>query len=361
MGVLFIATQCSSSDEKKPQNLSSSENPQKDTEIAHSHGGGGGGGGGGGHGHGGGGGGGGHWGGGGGGHWGGHWGGGHWGGGGWGGGGGGNPPPSYYPPQGGYVPPPEPRINIYTFTVEDPENPSEPGEEEPGIDDGGLPGDDGVQEAPGGEGPGGEELPPEGEEPQEAIDIDTLIDLINQLLNGLGIDITTININIDNGTIDFGGDTGWGSYWGYPGASSAPLADEITQQHIVTKDNPRNIKGCYQTTYGILRLHIKDNNNVTGSYHYKGKVQYLKGKLKDNILAGVWMENIHGKQAGKVGTFQFAFQPKWASFKGLWGNKGDKKLTHTWDGKKIKCPLPKKKEASKDTKPKDKSQEGPGS
>lgn len=114
------------------------------------------------------------------------------------------------------------------------------------------------------------------------------------------------------------------------------MAEEIALQHSVTKDNPMDIKGCYETTYGVMLLDIRDNDIVTGSYHYRGNVQYLEGKLEDNLLVGVWMEDIDEKKANKVGSFQFAFQPKWASFKGAWGNKGDKTLTTAWDGKKIK-------------------------
>lgn len=291
-------------------------------EVAHGGGGGGHGGGGhGGGGHGGGGhGGGGHGGGSWGGHGGGNWGHGHGGGDYWG-------PvygPVYYPPNEGYLPP---VVNRYTYTTDvlEPEQPSEPGEVEPGID---QPGDDGQQPPP-----------DDGEEPPEdGIDIDTLIDIITGILNGQGIDLNGLNINIDNGTIDFGGDSGWGSFYGDSSATSVPLNQSIVNQHVVTKDNPRNIKGCYDTNFGIMRLHIKGNDEVTGTYHYNGKVQYLKGKLKDNVLVGVWMEDINGKQANKVGTFQFVFKPKWASFKGFWGQ--DKNVNQAWDGTKIKCPPP---------------------
>lgn len=348
------------------QNQSNTENPKQENAVASGRMGGGGGGGGG---HGGGSWGGGHGGGGwGGGGWGGGHGGGSWGGGGWSGQGGGYGP-QYYPPQGGYAPS-EPRVNRYTYTieVEQPEQPSEPGEEEPGIEGGNGPGDDGNGDGPGDdgidEGPGddgnGEEPPPDdGEEPppDDGIDIATLIDIINTLLNGLGIDTNSLNINVDNGSLNFGGGSNWGSFYGDPSATSVPMSQDVINQHVVTKDNPKNIKGCYKTTFGIMRLHIKDNNTVTGSYHYHNRVQYLKGKLKDNILVGVWMEDVEGKKADKVGTFQFAFKPKWASFTGFWGNKGEKKLTNKWDGKKIKCPLPpmKDKNNSKETKSQSKS------
>lgn len=261
-----------------------------------------------------------------------------------------------YIPSGGYSTPQPQSTPNYTYTtiidtfeppvdVDEPEGEGDgPGEEEQPeeeppviiIEDGAD-----VPFGPEGEGPGEADGVGGGDDGDLADDaIDAIIDA---LLAGLGISIDGVDIIIidGGGYINWCDTCGWGGYYGDATLLTYPIEPGIITQHIVMKAPPKSLTGCYKTTWGIMRLHVKDDK-VTGTFKRKGKASgQIVGKLKDNLLIGMWIKpgkDKKDKKAVKTGPFQFAFTEDWMKFTGVWGKKGEVPLKKDWNGKRIKCP-----------------------
>ena len=142
-----------------------------------------------------------------------------------------------------------------------------------------------------------------------------------------------------NGEYNYWEPLGYGDEPGWP-QEEPPIA----QNHYELKCPP---KGCFRTTRGILRLNVK-GKKATGQFRNKT----LSGKFRGNILVGVWKKPAKGKHPAKSGAFQMAFQENCKGFIGVWGYKGDRPLTRTWKGQKIKCPKQCPKPKTKQDKPK---------
>lgn len=156
-------------------------------------------------------------------------------------------------------------------------------------------------------------------------------------LNQLGISTKNIVIDTKAGIVNWSPDSNWGEYYGKPGSQSHPITPFILKQYREMKAQPQAIWGCYRTNWGLMNLYIKDDV-VTGTLSSLYRNTFI-GKLKDNILVGIWMRSAKQKDTMKTGAFQIAFTENWAAFKGLWSYKGKPPLKGRWFGKKVKCPL----------------------
>ena len=97
--------------------------------------------------------------------------------------------------------------------------------------------------------------------------------------------------------------------------------------------NHINIAGKWQTNFGVMHLHLKDNFYVTGSYtHDSGK---LRGKLIGNRLHCTWSEAPSYRPPKDAGDCLFIFSPNGRSFSGKWRyGFGTGKWDGNWSGYK---------------------------
>lgn len=159
---------------------------------------------------------------------------------------------------------------------------------------------------------------------------------ITDKLDKMGITADGIDVDLANGTVKWSPNSKWGEYFGKPSAQSQPIAPIILQQRQAVKATPQDIRGCYQTKWGLLRLYMKDDV-VLGTLNYFGPVHII-GKLKDNILVGIWVSPAHKKRPMLVGPIQLAFANKWSVFRGVWKYKKAPIFNNRWVGTKIPCP-----------------------
>jgi len=164
----------------------------------------------------------------------------------------------------------------------------------------------------------------------------TPFQFITDKLNKMDITVKGVDVDIKNGIVKWGSHSKWGEYYGKPSSESQAIAPSILQLHEAIKANPQNIRGCYQTKWGLLRLYMKDDV-VTGTLNYYGPTHFI-GKLKDNILVGTWIRPAHNKRPMLVGPMQFAFVNNWSAFRSVWRYKKAPELNNKWVGKKIQCP-----------------------
>lgn len=164
----------------------------------------------------------------------------------------------------------------------------------------------------------------------------TAFQFVTDKLNKMGIAANGVDIDVKAGTVKWGSNSKWGEYYGKPGSDSQAIAPMIMQLHQDIKANPQGIRGCYQTKWGILRLFVKDDV-VTGTLFYYGPVHII-GKVKDNILVGVWIRPANKKRPMLTGPVQFAFAQNWSAFRSVWKFKKEPQFNSKWVGTKIKCP-----------------------
>lgn len=156
------------------------------------------------------------------------------------------------------------------------------------------------------------------------------------LLNQLGITTNDIFIDLKHWTVNWGPHSNWNEYYGNPPTHTYRIEPVIQKQHLVLKAPPQLINGCYRTNWGTMRLYVK-GDVVIGTFKYFG-INHLIGKLKDNIMVGIWVRSARNNRPIRSGAFQFAFTENWSSFKGVWRYKGKVPLFRNWSGKKIQCP-----------------------
>jgi len=165
----------------------------------------------------------------------------------------------------------------------------------------------------------------------------TAFQYIADIVHKKGFFAKGAEIDVKSGVVKWDKSSKWGELYGNPPSHSHPIAPVILKQHHVQKANPKAIQGCYQTNWGLLRLYIKDDV-VVGTFNYYGR-KHIIGKLKDNLLIGIWIHPSIIHPVLMAGPFQFAFSENWTSFNGTWRYKNQKQFSKVWSGKKITCPL----------------------
>lgn len=186
--------------------------------------------------------------------------------------------------------------------------------------------------------PGNNRRPPPNFPQQRNPDVDPSVAFqrVSDALSQLGITIRDINVDTQHGVVNWGPDSNWGEYYGNPPSHSYQIEPFILKQRRVLQAKPEIIRGCYRTNWGPMRLYIK-GDTVVGTFNYFGRNNII-GKLKDNILVGIWVRPARNNRPMKSGAFQFAFTENWSSFKGVWRYKGKVPLLKRWHGRKVKCP-----------------------
>lgn len=164
----------------------------------------------------------------------------------------------------------------------------------------------------------------------------TAFQYITDQLNKMGITANGVDVNMASSIVNWSPDSKWGEYYGDPSSKSQAIAPIILELHQALKANPQEITGCYQTKWGLLRLYVKDDV-VAGTFFYYGR-NHIIGKLKDNILVGLWIRPANNKRPIVVGPVQFAFAEGWSSFKSVWRYKKEPQFKSKWVGTKIPCP-----------------------
>lgn len=164
----------------------------------------------------------------------------------------------------------------------------------------------------------------------------TAFQFITKKLNKMGITANGVEIDVTTGTVKWNPNSKWGEYYGKPSSNSQPIAPSILQLHQAIKADPKGIRGCYKTKWGLLRL-FTNGDIVTGTLNYYGPTLII-GKLKDNILVGIWIKPAHNKRPMLVGPIQFAFAEKWSAFQSVWKFKKEPQYKNKWVGVKTRCP-----------------------
>jgi len=164
----------------------------------------------------------------------------------------------------------------------------------------------------------------------------TAFQYITEKLNKMGITANGVEVDIQSGIVKWSPSSKWGEYYGNPSSNSQAIVPAILELHQTLKANPQGIRGCYQTKWGLMRLYIK-GDVVTGTFNYYGR-NHIIGKLKDNILVGVWIRPANKKHPMIVGPLQLAFAKNWSSFRSVWRYKKQPQFNNKWVGTRIKCP-----------------------
>lgn len=164
----------------------------------------------------------------------------------------------------------------------------------------------------------------------------TAFQFITDKLNKMGITANDVEVDLDNGIVKWSPNSKWVEYYGKPSSESQPIAPIILKLRQTLKANSQGIRGCYKTKWGLLRLYVKDDV-VVGTFDYYGR-KHIIGKLKDNILVGVWISPAKNKRPMLVGPIQFAFSKNWSAFRSVWRYQKQPQFTNKWVGTKIKCP-----------------------